>query len=104
LSCRSGWYERAADEVYTHMSCEACNMEEAANGTDEKSGTVEALREAALRGKGIGRIATATARRAANITKMVIRFWAFEKALCLRRNSGRKEKRHLRVRVWMLGY
>ncbi|KAL6862230.1 hypothetical protein J3F83DRAFT_716618 [Trichoderma novae-zelandiae] len=31
LSCRSGWYERADDEVYTHLFCEACSHEEAAN-------------------------------------------------------------------------
>ncbi|ETR99760.1 hypothetical protein M419DRAFT_37445 [Trichoderma reesei RUT C-30] len=29
LSCRSGWYERADDEVYTHLFCEACAMEAA---------------------------------------------------------------------------
>ncbi|KAL7812710.1 hypothetical protein V8C26DRAFT_436717 [Trichoderma gracile] len=27
LSCRSGWYERADDEVYTHLFCEACALE-----------------------------------------------------------------------------
>lgn len=114
LSCRSGWYERAPDEIYTNRCCEACSLEAAANrATDEKSGTMEASDETTvlrlrMTGKRVGRLVATTTRRAANMKNMFLRWWAWREALCGRKSSvckyKRGEKRHARARIWMLGY
>ncbi|KAH6603793.1 hypothetical protein Trco_007239 [Trichoderma cornu-damae] len=74
LSCRSGWYERADDEVYTHTPCEACSME-AANGADGKSNTAQTPNSAPLRGEGAGGLASATTRGTTTMKKVFLRIW-----------------------------
>ncbi|KAL7793809.1 hypothetical protein V8C37DRAFT_401668 [Trichoderma ceciliae] len=104
LSCRSGRYERADDEVYTHMPCEACNME-AANRVDEKPSTIEARNAAPLGARGgRGSVVTATAKGSANMKKIFMGLWPFKGALYVRRSNTGKGKKHVGVRIWMLGY
>ncbi|KAL6695779.1 hypothetical protein J3F84DRAFT_342790 [Trichoderma pleuroticola] len=100
LSCRSGCYERADDEVYTHLSCESCNME-AANGAEGKADVMEARNAGVLRGMMGNRATTATVKRRADISSVFMRLWSFREVLCVRGNSKRG-KRHLRMRIRML--
>ncbi|KAL7931921.1 hypothetical protein V8C35DRAFT_105187 [Trichoderma chlorosporum] len=101
LSCRSGWYERADDEVYTHLPCEACNTE-AANGAEDKADAVEARNAGILR-ELLGRRAAAVAtRRRTGIGSVFMRLWSFREALRVRGGSGRNGKRHVRIRIRML--
>ncbi|KAL7908306.1 hypothetical protein GGI35DRAFT_57791 [Trichoderma velutinum] len=100
LSCRSGWYERADDEVYTDLSCELCNME-AANGAESKADMMETRDAALLRGQLGTRATTAARKRPADISSVFMRLWSFREVLRVRGNS-RKGKRHLRMRIWML--
>ncbi|KAL6812144.1 hypothetical protein J3E69DRAFT_359883 [Trichoderma sp. SZMC 28015] len=96
LSCRSGCYERADDEVYTHLSCESCNMEaEAANCAEGKADVMEAR---VLRGMMGNR---ATMKRRADISGVLMRLWSFREVLRVRGNSKRG-KRHLRMRIRMM--
>lgn len=92
LACRSGWYERADDEVYTHVSCAACSM--AANSVDEKT-AIETGRMASLGGSRVAM------RRTNSLRRMVIR-WSWREALYGR--SVRKDKSRLRPRIWMPRY
>lgn len=111
LSCRSGRYERASDEVYTHKCCKACRLEAANRAADEKSGTVEAPGETTmlrlrLGGKRVGRFMAATTTRVVDVKKMFMRWWAFKEVLCGRSSvyrHKRGEKRVARARIWMLG-
>ncbi|KAL6792824.1 hypothetical protein J3E68DRAFT_407545 [Trichoderma sp. SZMC 28012] len=97
LSCRSGCYERADDEVYTHLSCESCNMEaEAANCAE--GGKADVMEARVLRGMMGNR---ATMKRRADISGVFMRLWSFRQVLRGRGNSKRG-KRHFRMRIRML--
>ncbi|PKK45748.1 hypothetical protein CI102_9641 [Trichoderma harzianum] len=99
LSCRSGCYERADDEVYTHLPCESCNMEAAANCAEGgKADVMEARNAGVLRGMMGNR---ATMKRRADINGVFLRLWSFREVLRVRGNSKRG-KRHLRMRIRML--
>lgn len=77
LSCRSGCYERADDEVYTHLSCESCNMEaEAANCAE--GGKADVMEARVLRGMMGNR---ATMKRRADISGVFMRLWSFREVL-----------------------
>ncbi|UKZ69406.1 uncharacterized protein TrAtP1_010416 [Trichoderma atroviride] len=99
LSCRSGRYERAPDEIYTHRCCGKCSLEAAKRAADEnaKSGPTEAATSETttvlglgLRGKTVGRLVAATTRRATGVKKMLMRCWALKEVLCGR---GKKKKK-----------
>ncbi|KAL6831780.1 hypothetical protein V8C40DRAFT_159592 [Trichoderma camerunense] len=100
LSCRSGCYERADDEVYTHLSCESCNIEaEAANCAEGgKADVMEARNAGVLRGMMGNR---ATMKRRADISGVFMRLWSFREVL-RGRGNGKRGKRHLRMRIRML--
>ncbi|KAL6797367.1 hypothetical protein GGI42DRAFT_344807 [Trichoderma sp. SZMC 28013] len=100
LSCRSGCYERADDEVYTHLPCESCNME-AANGAEAKTDVMEARNAGVLRGMMGNRATAGTMKRRADISGVFMRLWSFREVLRVRGNSKRG-KRHLRMRIRML--
>jgi hypothetical protein len=118
LSCRSGRYERAPDEIYTHRCCGKCSLEaakRAAADENMKSGTTEAatsettmtMLSLGLRGKRVGRFVAATTRRATDVKKMLMRCWALKEVFCGRGSVYRRkrgEKGHARGRIWMLGY
>ncbi|KAL7813579.1 hypothetical protein V8C44DRAFT_357391 [Trichoderma aethiopicum] len=126
LSCRSGWYERADDEVYTHLFCEACAMEAASlgrGGADEHGNDVDHLHvdsdgkgdvRGASRGGGLedegtavttdmattGDMVVAKKRQAKSFNGVFVRLFSLGEVLRVRRT--RKGKRHFRIRIWML--
>lgn len=120
LSCRSGRYERAPDEIYTHRCCGKCSLEAAkrAAGENVKAGPAEAATSetttvlklglgVSLRGKRVGRFVAATTRRATDVKEMLLRCWALKEVLCGRGSAysrKRGDKGHARGRIWMLGY
>ncbi|TFB01595.1 hypothetical protein CCMA1212_006511 [Trichoderma ghanense] len=123
LSCRSGWYERADDEVYTHLFCGTCATEAARLGRDcaedrvnhhvdndegdGKGGVMEARRrledEAAALTTDVATtrdMAVTKRRRARSLNGVFVRLSSIGEVLRCRRT--RKGRRHFRVRIWML--
>ncbi|PTB63138.1 hypothetical protein BBK36DRAFT_1144197 [Trichoderma citrinoviride] len=126
LSCRSGWYERADDEVYTHLFCEACALDaddHAHNNNnnnnanhhhvdgDSKAVMMEACRGGRRRTEDEATALTtdvATSRDMAVAKKRRVRSLngvfarLFSLGDVLRVCKTRKGKRRFRVRIWML--
>lgn len=98
MSCRSGCYERADDEVYTHLPCESCNNMEAEAANCAEGGKADVMEARVLRGMMGNR---ATMKRRADISGVFMRLWSFREVF-RGRGNGRRGKRHLRMRIRML--